>query len=31
MTRVAPIDHWDSIKAGWNGYIDETTGGEVDD
>ena len=27
MTRVAPTDHWDSIKAGWNECIDEITGG----
>ena len=31
MTGVAPTDHWiNSIKAGWNGCIDEITGGEVD-
>lgn len=27
MTRVAPTDHWDSIKAGWNGCINKITGG----
>ena len=31
MTGVAQTDHWNSIKAGWNGYINEITGGEVDD
>ena len=30
MTGVAQTDHWNSIKAGWNGCIDEITGGEVD-
>lgn len=30
MTGVAPTDHWNSIKAGWNGCIDEITGGEAD-
>lgn len=28
MTGVASTDHWNSIKAGWNAYIDEITGGE---
>ena len=28
MTGVAQTDHWNSIKAGWNGFIDEITGGE---
>lgn len=28
MTGVAQTDHWNSIKAGWNGCIDEITGGE---
>ena len=28
MTAVASTDHWNSIKAGWNGCIDEITGGE---
>lgn len=28
MTGVAQTDHWDSIKAGWNGCIDEITGGD---
>lgn len=27
MTGVAQTDHWNSIKAGWNGCIDEITGG----
>lgn len=27
MTGVASTDHWNSIKAGWNGCIDEITGG----
>ena len=31
MTGVAQTDHWNSIKTGWNGCIDEITGGEVDD
>lgn len=31
MTGVASTDHWNSIKAGWNGCIDEITEGEVDD
>lgn len=31
MTGVASTDHWNSIKVGWNGCIDEITGGEVDD
>lgn len=31
MTGVAQTDHWNSIKAGWNGCIDEITGGEADD
>lgn len=26
MTKVAQTDHWNSIKAGWNGCIDEITG-----
>lgn len=26
MTGVAQTDHWNSIKAGWNGCIDEITG-----
>lgn len=26
MTGVAPTDHWNSIKAGWNSCIDEITG-----
>lgn len=26
MTGVASTDHWNSIKAGWNGCIDEITG-----
>lgn len=28
MTGVAPSDHWNSIKAGWNGCIDEIVGGD---
>lgn len=28
MTGVASTDHWNSIKAGWNGCIDEITGGK---
>lgn len=32
MAGVAPTDHWiNSIKAGWNGCIDEITGGNADD
>lgn len=31
MTEVDSTDHWDSIKAGWNGCINKITGGEVDD
>lgn len=31
MTGVAQTDHWNSIKAGWNGCIDEITGGNADD
>ena len=31
MTGVAQTDHWNSIKAGWNGCIDEITGGNSDD
>lgn len=31
MTGVAPTDHWNSIKVGWNGCIDEITGGNFDD
>ena len=31
MTGVASTDHWNSIKAGWNGCIDEITGGEDSD
>lgn len=31
MTGVAPTDHWNSIKAGWNACIDEITGGDSDD
>lgn len=31
MTGVAQTDHWNSIKAGWNGCIDEITGGNYDD
>lgn len=27
MTGAAQTDHWNSIKAGWNGCIDEITGG----
>ena len=27
MTGVAQTDQWNSIKAGWNGCIDEITGG----
>ena len=27
MTGVAQTDHWNRIKAGWNGCIDEITGG----
>lgn len=31
MAGVVPTDHWiNSIKAGWNGCIDEITGDEVD-
>lgn len=26
MTGVAQTDHWNSIKAGWNGCINEITG-----
>ena len=26
MTGVAQTDHWNSIKEGWNGCIDEITG-----
>lgn len=31
MTGVASTDHWNSIKVGWNGCIDEITGGNFDD
>jgi len=31
MTGVAQTDHWNIIKAGWNGCINKITGGEVDD
>lgn len=31
MTEAAQADHWNSIKAGWNGCIDEITGGNADD
>ena len=30
MTGVSQTDHWNSIKAGWNGCIDEIMGGEAD-
>lgn len=30
MTGVASTDHWNSINSGWNGCIDEITGGEAD-
>lgn len=28
MTGVVQTDHWNSIKAGWNGCIDEITRGK---
>ena len=31
MTGVASTDHWDRIKAGWNGCINKITGGNYDD
>ena len=31
ITGVAPTDHWDSIKSGWNGCINKITGGDFDD
>lgn len=31
ITGVARRDYWNSIKAGWNGCIDEITGGKVDE
>ena len=31
MTGVDLTDHWNSIKAGWNGCIDEIAGGNADD
>lgn len=31
MTGVVLTEHWGGVKKGWNGCIDEITGGNVDD